>query len=122
MTVLATRTQKDDAARPSLVADVSSNEEMKSRANIYARCERLTPRERQVLRLIGAGKTTKEIADELRVSARTIDTHRSHIAMKADTKSLAELMQMAILFGSSHRSAGKSGVSLPKTSSGVVRA
>ena len=109
MTVLATRTQGDDAARPSLVADISSNEQMKSRANIQTRCERLTHRERQVLRLIAAGKTTKEIAAELRVSARTIDTHRSHIAMKTDTKSLAELMQMAILFRSSHRSVGKSG-------------
>ncbi len=109
MTVLATRTQGDDAARPSLVADISSNEQMKSRANIQTRCERLTHRERQVLRLIAAGKTTKEIAAELRVSARTIDTHRSHIAMKTGAKSLAELMNMAILFSLSHRSAAKSG-------------
>ena len=109
MTVLATRTQGDDSGRPSLVADVSSNEQMKSRANIQARCERLTHRERQVLRLIAAGKTTKEIAAELRVSVRTIDTHRSHIAMKTDARSLAELVTMAIQFSMSHRSAGKSG-------------
>ena len=94
--------------RRSLVEDVSSNEQMRSRANIQARCERLTPRERQVLQLVAAGKTTKDIAAELRLSARTIDAHRAHIAMKTGVKSLAELMQMAILLSSSHRSAAKS--------------
>ena len=95
--------------RRSLVEDVSSNEQMRSRANIQARCERLTPRERQVLQLVAAGKTTKEIAAKLRLSARTIDAHRAHIAMKTGAKSLAELRKMAILLSSSHRSAAKSG-------------
>jgi DNA-binding NarL/FixJ family response regulator len=39
----------------------------------------LTPRELEVLRLVGAGKANKEIAAELRISERTARTHMSNI-------------------------------------------
>ena len=44
----------------------------------------LTPRERQVLRLVSAGKTNREIAAELCLSVRTIDRHLSNIFTKLD--------------------------------------
>src|SRR5215470_7304302 len=42
----------------------------------------LTPAERRVLKLISEYKTTKQIADELCVSARTVEAHRAHISAK----------------------------------------
>ena len=48
---------------------------------------RLTPRERQVLRLVAAGKTNKGIAGELRVSERTVDRHVSNIFNKLTLRS-----------------------------------
>jgi DNA-binding NarL/FixJ family response regulator len=44
----------------------------------------LTARELQVLRLISSGRTSKEIADELCLSERTIDRHVSNILSKLD--------------------------------------
>ncbi|MGH8480347.1 MAG: LuxR C-terminal-related transcriptional regulator [Gammaproteobacteria bacterium] len=49
----------------------------------------LTPRERQVLRLVATGKTNKAIATELFLSARTIDRHVSNIFTKLDVPSRA---------------------------------
>ena len=59
----------------------------------------LTPKEREVLQLIAEGKTTNYIADQLRVSARTIEKHRGHIMEKLDIHSIAELTKFAIREG-----------------------
>jgi DNA-binding NarL/FixJ family response regulator len=55
----------------------------------------LTQRERQILRLIVKGKNNKEIAEELFISDRTADTHRTNIKRKLKISSLAQLMQYA---------------------------
>ena len=56
----------------------------------------LTQTERKVLRLIGQNKTTKEIADELFVSHRTIDSHRSNISSKLNLQGQNALLRYAI--------------------------
>jgi DNA-binding CsgD family transcriptional regulator len=56
---------------------------------------RLTPREREILCLIGNGKTTKEIATILRVSTGTVSNHRKAICRTLDTHSAAELVCLA---------------------------
>jgi len=56
----------------------------------------LTPRERQILDIIAAGKTTKQIAEELRVSTSTVGNHRKHICKKLDLHSTAELVAFAV--------------------------
>jgi DNA-binding CsgD family transcriptional regulator len=56
----------------------------------------LTPREKQILDIIGAGKTTKQIAEELGVSASTVGNHRKHICKKLDLHSTAELVAYAV--------------------------
>jgi two-component system response regulator NreC len=59
----------------------------------------LTPRERQVLQLIGEGCTSQEIADRLVISTNTVQTHRTHIMEKLNLHSRAELMKYAIRMG-----------------------
>ncbi len=56
----------------------------------------LTRREREVLQLIAEGKSTKVIAKELNVSAKTIEWHRSQMMKKLGIQSIAELVKYAI--------------------------
>jgi DNA-binding CsgD family transcriptional regulator len=55
----------------------------------------LTPRERQVLWLLGPGKTTKEISLILSIGYGTISAHRKALCRKLHTHSTAELIQLA---------------------------
>lgn len=56
----------------------------------------LTEAERRVLRMIAGYKTSQEIADELFISIRTVDRHRSNIAGKLDLKGAHALLQFAL--------------------------
>jgi len=60
------------------------------------RIELLTPTERQVMTLIADYKTSKEIADELCISLRTVDRHRSNIAEKLELKGAHALLKFAL--------------------------
>ena len=59
----------------------------------------LSGREYEVLKLFAEGKTTKTIASELYVSAKTVETHRQHIMDKLGIHSLVELTKYAIREG-----------------------
>jgi len=59
----------------------------------------LTNREREVLQLLAEGKTTQQIASSLRVSIKTVATHRKQIMGKLDIHSIAELTKYAIREG-----------------------
>ncbi|MEL7087034.1 MAG: response regulator transcription factor [Planctomycetota bacterium] len=59
----------------------------------------LTAREREVLQLLAEGRATKEIAADLFVSVKTIETHRQHVMQKLGTRSIAELTKFAIREG-----------------------
>lgn len=61
--------------------------------------ELLTSREREILQSMAEGKTTKEIAAGLNLSAYTVDTHRSNIMRKLNANSLAELILYAVRKG-----------------------
>ncbi len=56
----------------------------------------LTPSERRVLKLIAEEKTSKQIADVLCVSVRTVETHRAHICEKLDLHGFNALVRFAI--------------------------
>jgi two-component system, NarL family, response regulator NreC len=56
----------------------------------------LTERELDVLRLIALGHTNAEIADQLFLSTRTVETHRSHIQRKLGRNTRAELVRYAL--------------------------
>jgi DNA-binding NarL/FixJ family response regulator len=60
---------------------------------------KLTPREREVLQLMAEGRSTKEIAMDLKVSVKTIETHRRQVMEKLDIHSVAELTKYAIREG-----------------------
>ena len=59
----------------------------------------LTEREREIVQLVAEGRTTKDIADALGVSAKTVDTHRQNIMDKLDLHSVAELTKYAVREG-----------------------
>ena len=59
----------------------------------------LSPRERQVVQLMAEGITTKQIAARLKVSPKTVETHRSRIMRKLNIHSVAELTKYAIRAG-----------------------
>lgn len=59
----------------------------------------LTERERQVVRYIAEGLSSREIADRLSISVRTVDTHRAHIMEKLEIHSSADLIKYAIREG-----------------------
>jgi len=58
--------------------------------------DKLTPREREVLRLIALGHTSVEIAEKLGLSPRTIETHRARIHRKLGLATRAELVRYAL--------------------------
>ena len=56
----------------------------------------LTPAERQILKLLAENKTSRQIADVLNISIRTVENHRSHICSKLGIKGHHKLLQFAI--------------------------
>jgi DNA-binding NarL/FixJ family response regulator len=56
----------------------------------------LTARERQVIQLLGEGKTTKEVAVSLDMAVKTAETHRAHIMHKLDLHSITDLVMYAV--------------------------
>lgn len=59
----------------------------------------LTPRQREVLQLIAEGESTREIAETLHVSVKTIETHRRQIMTRLNVASVAELTKYAVREG-----------------------
>jgi len=66
--------------------------------------ERLSDRELQIFELIGQGMTTRQIAEELHLSVKTIESHRENIKRKLKLTSAIELLQHAIQWARFHRS------------------
>jgi two-component system response regulator FixJ len=60
---------------------------------------KLSPRERQVLDGLVAGRSTKQMAYDLGISARTVEVHRARMLARLGTHSLAEAIRQAVLAG-----------------------
>lgn len=69
------------------------------RAEFLRRLESLSPRERQVLEGLVAGKANKVIAHDLDISPRTVEIYRAHVMTKTHAQSLSELVRMALVAG-----------------------
>lgn len=66
------------------------------RATLQARYDLLSERERQVLEGIVAGGSNKQIAQDLHISHKTVELHRSNVMAKMHARSLAELVRLYI--------------------------
>jgi RNA polymerase sigma factor (sigma-70 family) len=59
----------------------------------------LTVREREVLQLVAEGNTSRQIAEILSLSGRTVESHRRQIMEKLQLRSVAELTKFAVRMG-----------------------
>lgn len=57
---------------------------------------RITNREKEVLKLICEGFTNKEIAQQLKIGTRTVETHRANLLLKTGSRSIASLIRFAL--------------------------
>jgi len=64
--------------------------------------ERLSDRERQVLTLIGRGLATRDIASQLNLSVKTVESHAAHIKEKVGARNGRELMRVAVTWAEDH--------------------
>jgi two-component system response regulator FixJ len=86
-----------DHIHRALDADRQAREAATLRAEIGARFASLTPREREVMQLVTAGKANKVIASELGLSPKTIEVHRAAVMDKMGADSVAELVRLELL-------------------------
>jgi len=63
---------------------------------VAERARRLSQREREVMALVVAGSSSKEVARLLGISVRTVEAHRTHVMHKMGATNLAELVGMAV--------------------------
>ncbi len=77
-------------------AMMQRKQESKTLIEDFPDIEKLTDMERKILRLVGESKSSKEIADELFISPRTVDNHRFHIAEKLGIKGRYKLLRFAM--------------------------
>jgi DNA-binding NarL/FixJ family response regulator len=61
-----------------------------------APCGRLSPRERQIVKLVAESKSNKEVANTLLISVKTVESHRAHIMEKLGAHSVADLVRYAV--------------------------
>lgn len=72
---------------------------LRSDATAPSGAQSLTEREREVLTWLARGHSSKEVAAQLDISVRTVETHRANLMHKLDVKSVALLIQVALREG-----------------------
>jgi FixJ family two-component response regulator len=88
--------------RTALAEDLKRHDARRQEAEAQRRIEGLTPREREVLDLIVAGRLNKQIADDLGISIKTVEVHRARVMEKMGVNSLAELVQHVMISTPKH--------------------
>ena len=85
-----------DAIRRALALAVEQRTVQARQADIATRLALLTPREHEVMEMVADGRSNKEIANALGVSAKTVEAHRARVMEKTGARSLAELVRMVL--------------------------
>jgi len=84
-----------DAIQRAIVHDDAYREEQRTIGAIRTNFDKLTPREREVMTLVVAGRLNKQIAAEIGITEATVKLHRGQVMRKMHVRSLAELVRMA---------------------------
>lgn len=85
-----------DRIQRAIKQDTEWRGEQVQRAEIESRWAKLTPREREVMEMVIAGKSNKAIAAQLGVSSKTIEAHRAKFMEKMQADSLPDLMRITL--------------------------
>jgi len=93
-----------DRGREALARDAEQRRLSGERADTLSRVARLTPREREVLELIVAGKHTKAIAADLSLSPKTVESYRASLMIKMGAENVADLVRRYVAAGVSNSS------------------
>ena len=83
-----------DVVLRAIDSDTRRHASQATQADIAGRMGLLTPREHEVMQRVLAGKFNKVIADELNISMRTVEVHRSRVFEKMGVRSAVELAQL----------------------------
>ncbi len=83
-----------DVVIRALATNARHQANQETQATVATRLAQLTPREHEVMQLVLAGKFNKVIADELNISMRTVEVHRSRVFEKMGVRSAVELAQL----------------------------
>ena len=82
-----------------MLGDLAPKDEAEQPDSQLDSYERLSQREREVLRLVALGHTNQEIADQLYLSVKTVETYRSRVMDKLNLKSRSALVRYALQRG-----------------------
>jgi FixJ family two-component response regulator len=88
-----------DAIHAALERDRALRRDAELVAELRTRYADLTAREREVMKLVAAGRVNKQIAGDLGISEVTVKVHRGQVMRKMRTRSLADLVRMADRLG-----------------------
>jgi FixJ family two-component response regulator len=88
-----------DAVHAAIERDRVRRQDAALVAELQARFESLTLREREVMSLVVAGSGNKEIAGQLGLSEMTVKVHRSHVMQKMQARSVVDLVRIADKLG-----------------------
>lgn len=93
-----------DKVKKAILTKQHSGQQFAISMDARKRVARLTPREKEIAGRLIKGYSAPEIAQELFLSARTVETHRANIFRKSDVKSSAELARLITLAEIGHLS------------------
>jgi two-component system response regulator FixJ len=95
-----------ERVQAALEQDIKQRRQQRLNEEVTARYSVLTPREREVLHLVVAGKVNREIAAELSISPKTVELHRSNLMKKMHADSVPSLVAMCLTIDECRQSIG----------------